>query len=548
MASERWLLVDTETTGLRQPIHAVEVAAQLMEGWQSIGESFRRLINVQAEIPSEVSRIHGYTKEILERDGYPPTKVYKELFEYADGAPICSYNINYDYDEVLIEEWTRLGIKKTLPKGFCLLRLAQRLLDPVPAGNHKLQTLRQFYRLPERGAHTALGDVNTVLDLMDTVLKPLAVARGLHSIKKLKLFTEEQWFQSKLTFGKHKGRSFRDAHKDRELRAWIEWLSESENQRSREMGIWYLSQLNSKADGENKEPSVIVNAIDSVKPANERGSARSGIVIFNDIKVKQLKALIGAARERLADLEMMLDRERLAVAKTQAELFSLLKDAYRERDQLILLINFRKKYLNSLMAGSDLEPEDIRIQYKDYKQRQDDEYESAVRRSEEITSITEAQQNELKDLYRKLVKIYHPDRVIGDESKVKAFGALMAIINQAKAKLDIQLMREIANDPAEFMRKHNLGELQQNNESDSDELKRLYDSLQSQILETIAKIDEMRSSPQYDIYKFATRRPDYISEVAEKYRRDLDIECSKLTEEARALKAEIDKLQGDEDI
>jgi len=26
--------------------------------------------------------------------------------------------------------------------------LAQRLLDPVPAGNCKLQTLRQYYRLP----------------------------------------------------------------------------------------------------------------------------------------------------------------------------------------------------------------------------------------------------------------------------------------------------------------------------------------------------------------------------------------------------------------
>jgi len=45
------------------------------------------------------------------------------------------------------------------------MRLAQRLLDPMPAGNCKLQTLRQYDRLPERGAHTALGDVGTVADL-----------------------------------------------------------------------------------------------------------------------------------------------------------------------------------------------------------------------------------------------------------------------------------------------------------------------------------------------------------------------------------------------
>ena len=32
----RWLLIDTETTGLTQPIHAVEIAAQNMEGWKPV--------------------------------------------------------------------------------------------------------------------------------------------------------------------------------------------------------------------------------------------------------------------------------------------------------------------------------------------------------------------------------------------------------------------------------------------------------------------------------------------------------------------------------
>ena len=108
--SGRWLLVDTETTGLTQPIHAVEVAAQIMDGWKPVGEPFRQLINVNAEIPSEVSRVHGYTKEILERDGLPPTVVYEQLYEYADGAAVCSYNLKFYYDDVLLREWRRLGV------------------------------------------------------------------------------------------------------------------------------------------------------------------------------------------------------------------------------------------------------------------------------------------------------------------------------------------------------------------------------------------------------------------------------------------------------
>ena len=66
-----WVLIDTETTGLGAPIFVVELAAQRMRGWEPDGEPFRRLLNQNADIPPEASRVHGYTREILERDGDP---------------------------------------------------------------------------------------------------------------------------------------------------------------------------------------------------------------------------------------------------------------------------------------------------------------------------------------------------------------------------------------------------------------------------------------------------------------------------------------------
>ena len=119
------------------------------------GAPFRRLLNQNVDIPPEASRIHGYTREILERDGFPAHDVYHDFSAYVGTLPLVAYNLRYDLDEVLKPEWKRLGIDPIGTVGFCAMRLAQRLLDPVPAGNCKLQTLRQFYRLPERGAHTA---------------------------------------------------------------------------------------------------------------------------------------------------------------------------------------------------------------------------------------------------------------------------------------------------------------------------------------------------------------------------------------------------------
>lgn len=544
--SGRWLLVDTETTGLTQPIHAVEVAAQTMEGWKPVGEPFRRLINVNAEIPSEVSRVHGYTKEILERDGLPPTVVYEQLYEYADGAAVCSYNLKFDYDDVLLREWRRLGIEEILPPGFCLLRLTQRLIDPITSGNHKLQTLRQFYRLPERGAHTALGDVQTVIDLLTTVLRPMAAELGLHSVEQLKAFTEETWFPTRIPFGKHKGRSYQEARQDHDLRSWIEWLSESDNERSRLMGCWYLEQLERPLKTSEHTAKIFINATDSAQPSARRGEARMGIVIFNDAEVRQLKALVSAARERLADLEMVLDRERAGVAKTQAELFNLLKSSYKRRDALKLVIEYRRKFIQSLLAELDLDPADVRSQFDRDQKKLDDEFETAEKLTEQVSSLSDDQQNEIKDLYRKLVKLYHPDRFNSDEEKSKAYTLLMAIINQAKSRMDISLMREIANDPSAFMRKNNLGELQVFEEDESENLRRLYESLQARILDTIASIDELRSGAQFELFRLASRRPGYLDEVATEYRRELDAECELLMAEADELQKQVKTLQDEE--
>ena len=79
MNNTDWVLIDTETTGLSAPIFVVELAAQKMHGWEPYGDPLRRLINQNADIPPEASRVHGYTREILERDGDPAAAVYRDL-------------------------------------------------------------------------------------------------------------------------------------------------------------------------------------------------------------------------------------------------------------------------------------------------------------------------------------------------------------------------------------------------------------------------------------------------------------------------------------
>ena len=51
-----------------------------------------------------------------------------------------------------------------------------------------------------------MGDVQTVIDLLTTVLRPMAAEFGLQTVEQLKEFTEEIWFPTRIPFGKHQGR------------------------------------------------------------------------------------------------------------------------------------------------------------------------------------------------------------------------------------------------------------------------------------------------------------------------------------------------------
>ena len=298
MNNKRWILLDTETTGFTKPIMVVELGAQKMRGWFPDGPPFRKLLNQNADIPPEAARVHGYTREILERDGEPAKTVYRDFAAYASNMPIVAYNLEYDLDDVLKPEWERLGIKPIGTAGFCALRLAQRLLDPVPAGNCKLQTLRQYYRLPERGAHTALGDVETVADLLANVLRPIAEHRGLTTWEDICAYTESEWFPSRIAFGKFKGRNFLEARTDGALKGWLDWLASSKSSRTAEMGRWYLNELrtrDSKSEGDATVTAVDSGGQDARSPASKE-AAGTGIVIFLNPEIEQLRQLISAAR------------------------------------------------------------------------------------------------------------------------------------------------------------------------------------------------------------------------------------------------------------
>lgn len=544
MLGADWVLVDTETTGFAEPIFVVELAAQRMRGWAPIGAPFRRLLNQNARIPPEASRVHGYTREILERDGEPAPDVYRDFAAYVGELPIVAYNVDYDLTRVLLPEWKRLGIKPIGTTGFCALRLSQRLLDPVPAGNCKLQTLRKFYRLPERGAHTALGDVETVVDLLSSVLKPIAEERGLTTWEDICAYTNGEWYPSRLAFGKFKGRDFRDAGSDAQLRGWFDWLCQSSNAGSVKMGQWYLKQLELvRSVAEDAEPIELVGVAAvgvSIQPD-------TGLTLYVNPKAEQLKNLIAATRARLAEVQSDYTKEHNAVELVQSQLFSLLREHFKARDRLRLIVSFRRKFIQRLLEAGEEEAAEVASEFESARSQSNAEYDEEAKAAEGRRTLSEDEEAELQKLWKQLVLLHHPDRFAQDAEMVEIYGKLTSEINAARGRGDITKLREIASDPQGFIFRQGWGRLDFSDDGGISSLRKLYDALQIELLETIALLEKLRESPEFELYTLSVQRPGFVEEMAADDAKELALEIAQLEEEASRLKLEIAELTGSDE-
>ncbi len=531
-----WLILDTETTGTGPPIFVVDIAAQRMRGWEPVGEPFRRLLNHDKEIPPEASRVHGYTREILDRDGEPPHQVYSEFRDYVGGLPVVSYNIEFDWDRVLVPEWRRLGIPSIGRRGLCALRLAQRLLDPVPAGNCKLQTLRQYYRMEERGAHTALGDVQTVMDLFRHVLRPIAEERRLTTWEIITAYAGEEWYPSRIAFGKHKGKSVWSAPTDRELMTWLESLAQSSTARSARMGRWYLRHLNVE------EPGMLFSMPSSA--AKESPETQPTLVIFKNLELERLRVLIEAARARLAELEASFTIEKAKIDGLQASLFQRLRQYYQKRDVLRLVLEHRRRFLDVLLREGEEEAGHVEQDYRQAKEHCDQEYEEVAGTLSQKKQPTPAEEAELVNLWKKLVKLYHPDRFATEPDKLETYSQLTAAINRAKDTGDLETLRQIANDPQGFILRQGWTNLDFADDEQVAQLRKLWESLELEILSVLEASNQLRESAEFELYQLVTKKPDLLDQIAAKQTQSLEAEIAKLKSEAEALASEIEELTG----
>ena len=265
-------------------------------------------------------------------------------------------------------------------------------------------------------------------------------------------------------------------------------------------------------------------------------------IIYISPELEESRQLVAGARAQLAELETDYTKEKSRVDAVQAVLFRRLREHYQKRDRLRLMVDYRRKFLDSLTRGNRQEGMKAAEDYERAQTQTDQDYEELAAAADKKMQLTAEQEAELTQLWKKLVKLYHPDRFASEPDKLETYHKLTAAINQAKDTGDIETLREIAEDAHGFILRQGWANLDFGDREELTQLRRLHETLQTEIKVVVESLKQLRASPDYELWQLADQKPGVLDELASERATQLEIENAELEKQAERLAEEIKQL------
>ncbi len=205
---------------------------------------------------------------------------------------------------------------------------------------------------------------------------------------------------------------------------------------------------------------------------------------------------------------------------------------------------FRKRYIDTLIEQGEEDAERLTDEFSAEQQQAEAEYQEAVRSAAQSKALTEDEQIEIKTIWRKLARVFHPDHAALDADTRVVHEKLFSVINHARDAGDIKLLREISVDPSAYMRRQGWDTPLQSDQGDLENLKELYNSVSLQVIERIDELGTLRTSNAYQVFDFCRKHADGFENLVVQHRQMLLTEIDTLKAEAEKLVGQIAELLG----
>ena len=94
-AANRYVVIDIETTGLRETDSIIEIAALQVSGGE-VKKSLSVLVQTEESIPPEITELTGITNEMLSEEGVPLKTAAELLKDFCGSDVLIGHNIGFD--------------------------------------------------------------------------------------------------------------------------------------------------------------------------------------------------------------------------------------------------------------------------------------------------------------------------------------------------------------------------------------------------------------------------------------------------------------------
>ncbi|MEM8720277.1 MAG: 3'-5' exonuclease [Cyanobacteria bacterium P01_G01_bin.39] len=149
---DRYIIVDTETSGLGDRAEVLEICAMSLQG-EVLLEYFFMPTDI---IAPEAIATHGLTKEILQQKGAMTwASCASQISKAFAGRIMLAYNASFD-QKMIAQTAALYGFESPIAETFCIMRLRQQFEG---AANSQ----------PLEGDHTAQGDCRQTLSILQEI-------------------------------------------------------------------------------------------------------------------------------------------------------------------------------------------------------------------------------------------------------------------------------------------------------------------------------------------------------------------------------------------
>ncbi|MDO5738013.1 MAG: type I-E CRISPR-associated endoribonuclease Cas2e [Eubacteriales bacterium] len=159
---EHYIIVDLETTGLSPTNDTViEVGLIEVEDGKNVNE-WSAILKSNTEIPAEIQKMTGITKEIVDKEGIEINEAVKGIKEFIRDLPLVGHNISFDISFLRIL-FLDANLRPPTNRQIDTVKLAKDILKEMRT--YKLKDLADKLELKFRPNHRALDDARAVGDL-----------------------------------------------------------------------------------------------------------------------------------------------------------------------------------------------------------------------------------------------------------------------------------------------------------------------------------------------------------------------------------------------